>query len=109
MKVVLVAMDKAPSNAFKELTKTLTSRGVTVAPFLGNGDKMPSDAAAIDEAIKDSDFVLAGVSSSPELAKDELSAIASAKKQHCVERNYQPQASKYMQHNKLGREPPRAK
>lgn len=79
MKVVLVAMDKAPSNAFRELGQTLQSRKVKVAAFLGNGDKMPADSAAIDIAIKDADFVLSGISSSPDLAKVELAAIASAK------------------------------
>jgi len=79
VKVVLVAMDKAPSNAFKELGSVLESKGVTVKAFLGNGDKMPVDDVAIVAEIDGADFVLSGISSSPALASAELSAIKAAK------------------------------
>lgn len=74
-RVLLVARDVAPSRAFAQLGPELEKRGVEVYSFLGHGQDVPlingCDAATFAEHPC---LVLTGMSSSQELAKEEILA-----------------------------------
>lgn len=89
MKVVLVARDIAPSNAFKMVVAEFlgnswlpshTSVLVKGAElFVGSGKPLKATEDEIAAAVKSADVVLVGISSSAELAKEELVACKVAK------------------------------
>lgn len=79
MKVVLVGYDVAPSQALERVGKELSASGADVCLFLGNGKPIKNayDAQLIAEHPC---VVLCGLSSSKELAKDEIATAEVAMK-----------------------------
>lgn len=72
--VTLVGRDAAPSKAFGRVAEELEKRGVKCAAFLGGGKPIIASTEQIAANIKISNFVMIGMSSSSELAKEELFA-----------------------------------
>lgn len=78
MKITMVARDVAPSKALDLVKKELLTKGVDVSAYLGNGKPFAVASEIILKEIKTSDLVLLGMSSLPELAKEELLAANEA-------------------------------
>lgn len=78
MRILLVARDKAPSEAFTRLCDHLRSRSHEPSAFLGNGKPFATPLANIAAMAGKADIVLAGMSSSAELAEPEIAAATAA-------------------------------
>src|SRR5262245_60521345 len=78
MKVCLVARDIAPSNAFEKLKQALIAAGHAVNALLGMGKPPTFGKSDIEAAMKESDIVVVGMSSSKELAEPEIAACTFA-------------------------------
>lgn len=73
MKVLAVARDMAPSDAFTRLFKCQTD-SLEIKCLVGNGKPFQESTGQIKEQVGDADAVLLGMSSSPELSQEELAA-----------------------------------
>jgi hypothetical protein len=83
MRVVLVGRDMAPSQAFAKLVEEKANQpleDVQISAFLGNGKPVEASLYDIEKAVQDADIVLLGMSSSPDLAKEEIAAGEAALK-----------------------------
>ncbi len=69
----MIGRDKAPSHAFEMLRARL--RDMEVTSFLGHGDPIKATIGDIEAAVRKADVLLSGMSSSPELVREELAAI----------------------------------
>lgn len=76
MKVCMVARDTSPSNAFRLVAEKLTKQKIVA--YLGDGSPIKISVDAIAKSARESDVLLCGMSSSPDLAKEEISAINAA-------------------------------
>ncbi len=76
--ITMVARDLAPSRAFEMMKAKLEDRGVRVAPYLGGGKPLPGSMSQIVSDIANSKLLLLGMSSSAELAKEEVEAAGIA-------------------------------
>ncbi len=73
-KVVLVARDAAPSGCFKLLEPVLKERGFEVDLFIGEGKPLVRTPGDIELAVRYTDIVVLGMSSSLEPAEPEIVA-----------------------------------
>ncbi len=78
MRILLVARDKAPSEAFTRLCDHLRSRSHEPSAFLGNGKPFATPLTDIAALAGKADIVLTGMSSSAELAEPEIAAATAA-------------------------------
>src|SRR3989344_292805 len=78
MTVTLIGRDAAPSKAFGRVAEELEKRDVECAAFLGGGKPITASNEQILANIKVSNFVMIGMSSSSELAKEEVLAATAA-------------------------------
>ncbi|KKT41607.1 MAG: hypothetical protein UW30_C0006G0034 [Candidatus Giovannonibacteria bacterium GW2011_GWA2_44_13b] len=76
MKVVMVARDTAPSSAFKLVAEKLAGEVKTY--LAGGGKSVLLPIEEIASSIRDADVLLSGMSSAPELVKEEIVAISAA-------------------------------
>src|SRR3989344_610355 len=74
MMVALVAQDVSPSRALERVGVELVSRGHAVCAFLGSGNLIVASRMALDCNIGASHALLLGMSSSAELAEEEIYA-----------------------------------
>ena len=75
-RIVMVGRDKAPSEAFERVRVKL--EGHDVVAYLGHGDPIKGTLEEIKAAASGADVLLCGMSSSPKLVAEEISAIISA-------------------------------
>lgn len=78
MKVALIAQDIAPSSAFEMLAVELMIRGHEPVSLLGKGKVFPATLGEVRKAVRDSDIVVVGMSSSAKFAEPEIEACVSA-------------------------------
>ncbi len=78
MRVLLVARDKAPSDAFVKLTSALFEAKADYEAPIGGGFPIGVPMSDFAEKVKSSDAVLCGMSSTPGLAKEEIVAAEAA-------------------------------
>lgn len=81
MNVLLVAQDKAPSDAFGLLGTELYARGHKVVLLAGGGKVFPASTDEIHEAVREANIVVVGMSSSAKLAAPEIAACEAAVRQ----------------------------
>ncbi len=79
MYVVLVAHDFAPSQGLSKLKDALESNGHTVTSFLGFGKNITAPENTLAEHVRNADILVAGMSSSAELAVEEIHAAKIAR------------------------------
>lgn len=72
--IVLVGRDVAPSGCLSKVKEGLIGKGMQVVDFLGNGGPLNASEETIKQAVAKAYVVLTGMSSSPELAREELAA-----------------------------------
>ncbi|MDP2696304.1 MAG: hypothetical protein Q8O87_03605 [bacterium] len=77
-RIALVARDAAPSGAFQRLASELQARGKDPVTFLGNGAPIGVAPTEIVNHLSECDFVLFGMSSSADLAREELTVAEAA-------------------------------
>lgn len=78
MRVTLVGRDIAPSRAFELVKNGLIEKGVEVSAHLGHGSPLASTLETIRNDVQKSNLVLLGISSSQDLAKEEVFAAREA-------------------------------
>lgn len=76
MKICMVARDVAHSNAFKLVAEKLV--GQYIVSYLGGGSPISASLEEITKSVRESDVLLCGMASSPDLVKEELAAIDAA-------------------------------
>lgn len=78
MRVTMVARDLAPSRALESVRKELLAEGVAVSAHICNEKPLASSPETILEDVRHSDLLFLGMSSSSELAKEEILAAREA-------------------------------